>query len=223
MKTTRNDAIKYHLQNEFDIERHKDILDVTIPFYLTNKSNSEAIKEIKTIIKYREKHNLFGICDECQETRVHTMTYIGDNEKDGIILFQPSLSSDLSSFSVQRHLMNEMIKALKHRETVIWLFDFNNYPFSNINSHKGIMFVLCKFLYNCFFNQISKFIILNPPSYAYPLIFMAKKIIKTDIENRIKIISFKEEFFYKRALLENGIPSDLHCHIGENKIVDFIR
>src|SRR6056297_291268 len=137
MKTTRNDAILHHLRKEVNIERHKDILDIIIPFYLSNDinnpkkhitHNSKIIKEIKKIIEYREKYSLFGICEKCQETRVHTMTYIGDTKTDGVILFQPSLSSDLSSNSIQKHLMNEMIKALKNKKSVILLFDFNNYP-----------------------------------------------------------------------------------------------
>ena len=224
MKTTRREAIMYHLRNEFNIKRHFDLLDAIIPFYLsnTNITNSQIIQQIKKVIEYREKHHLFGQCEKCQKERVHTMTYIGDNETDSIILFQPSISSDLDSYSVQRHLMNEMIKALTNKNTVIWLFDFNNYPFSHINSHKGIVFTICKFLYNCFFNQVSKFIILNPPSYAYPLILMAKKVLKTDIENKIQIISLKEPIFYKYALIENGIPSCFHSYIAKEKIADFI-
>jgi hypothetical protein len=217
MKSTRTDAIKHRIASlEVDMEKHQDLLDIVIPYYgESTHLLTKSVDQIMSIVRYREKYNLFGECEVCKPSRSHTMTYIGDNNTDGIILFQPTLSEEIETQPIQLHIFNEMLRALRNHKKVMWVFDFNDYSAYHVANHTSVVYTLCEFIYECFFDQVSRYIILNPPMYVTPLIYLAKQLLKLNVEDRLEIIYCDDDY---QSLQELGFPSRFNKYIHSTSI-----
>jgi len=195
-KTSKREIVLHNMINKEFIDLshiNMDFNTYTFEYYLTNYSVNDIVKKYQKIFNYRKLYNVTSEgCLYCKHGGLHSITYLGlSNYLDtGIIYINPSSSNDKDINNICQHLLSTLEECFKIHKKVIFIFNLKYLKdyVKNLKISKNIY----EILNNCFYNEISEMLVINPPK----LLSLFTKLFCKAFNNKISVIDQIELYKY---------------------------
>lgn len=150
----------------------------------------QAIEQLIKIAKYRKEYCASAKgCELCTDyKKLHSIRCLGKGQQDAILYMSPGHAMDTSTYHICKHMLREVDSCLDLTDSFVWIINFKNYSYEHIVPNTNITYHFAKWLNECLHERICKIILICPPKYFYPVIYLAKSLVKNEISNKLEII-----------------------------------
>lgn len=215
MKSFRSDALRVALDINTTEETYSTFFTERQFEYYANQgrcglSMREAKERLQTIAEYRKEYNASSNgCEICtKEEPVHSIRCLGKGTQDAILFMTPGEATETSVYHVCKHMLREVDDCFDASDKLVWMMHFRNYSYSHILSNTTLTYHFAKWMNECFYERVSKIVLIDPPSYFYPIIYLGKSLVSQEIANKIQIIENNDTI--ETELSEYLTPEQLH-------------
>lgn len=195
MKSFKSDALRVALNIDTAEDVYSSFFTERQFKYYSDMSRcgmgmKKAKEQLQQIANYRKEYSASAKgCELCTETKkVHSIRFLGKGQENAILYMSPGYAMDTSTYHVCKHMLREVDSCFDCTDSLVWIMNFKNYSYEHIVPNTTITYHFAKWLNDCFHERIRKIVLVCPPKYFYPVIYLAKSLVHKDISNKIEII-----------------------------------
>lgn len=218
MKSFKSDALRHVLVNEMGIDIDHDTYSSFFTErqfkYYSDPSRCgmgmrEARERLSQIAEYRDAYSASAQgCDLCTDTeKVHSIRCLGKGKEDAILFMVPGQATDTSTYDVCKHMLREVDTCFDTSDKLVWMMSFQDYSYDHIVSNTTLTYHFAKWLNHCFYERVSTIVLLSPPSYFYPVIYLGKSLVSQELADKVVIVDNP-----------NTIQDDLRKYLTEDQM-----
>jgi len=154
----------------------------------------QAKEQLQRIATYRKEYSASAKgCELCTDTKKqHSIRCIGKGNHDAILYMSPGNAMESSVYHVCKHMLREVDTCFDLTDSFVWVMNFKNYSYEHIVPNTTITYHFAKWLNDCLHERIRKIVMICPPKYFYPVIYLAKSLVKNEISDKLEIIHTPE-------------------------------
>lgn len=195
MKSFKSDALRVSLDIDTTDDTYSSFFTERQFKYYSNHSRcrmgmKEAKERLHQIATYRKDYSASAKgCELCTEQeKVHSIRCLGKGQEHAVLYMCPGQAMETSTYHVCKHMLREVDSCFDCADSLVWMMSFKEYSYEHIMSNTTLTYHFAKWLNDCFHERVDKIVLIYPPSYFYPIIYLGRSLVSKEISDKIEII-----------------------------------
>lgn len=197
MSSFRADALESELEQDYDLTS-----DELAGFFTPRQFAYYADERRCGLSSLKEARQRMGAIAECRidygasvngchlctpEHRVHTIYTLGQGKtpNQSVLWIVPAHARDTSTEHVCRHLLHALDECFSKSDSVVIVFDFQDYSYGHVMSNTTLTYHISKWLQSWLLDRVDAILLLNPPRYLQPVVYMAKTVVGAPLQSKL--------------------------------------